>query len=89
MRFFFSFVFFFLIIMNLVLDQNVSSFIIMYHLSSLFVIFFGTCGINYRKLVKKQSRKMTELEGKNEVHQLIDRLDLSLIQLGPVESSLQ
>ena len=66
--------------MNLVL-------IIMYHhLSSLFVIFFGTCGINYRKLVKKQSRKMTEIEGKNEVRQLIDRLDLSLIQLGPVGS---
>lgn len=29
---------------------------------------------------------MTELEGKNEVRQLIDRLDLSLIQLGPVGS---
>ena len=59
-------------------------------LSSLFVIFFGTCGINYRKLVKKT---VTENDGtwgkKNEVHQLIDRLDLSLIQLGPVESSLQ
>lgn len=29
---------------------------------------------------------MTELEGKNEVRQLIDRLDLRLIQLGPVGS---
>lgn len=48
----FFFVCFFLIIMNLVLDQNVSSFIIMYHLSSLFVIPLGLVGSTIENLWK-------------------------------------